>query len=115
MVGRVLGRGGEPSDSPAWPLAVGAVIAPNAFTGRTRTGDRLALALGAYRLGYYLLDLIDIPAWGSLDWAGAWSPVWDLAERAGADAVVVFPRVVRTIPDPPDGLRAQIRELCPDR
>jgi hypothetical protein len=94
---------------------VGAVIAPNAFTGRSRSEDRLALALGSYRLGYYLLDLIDIPAWGSLDWASVWSPVWDLVGRAGADAVVVFPRVARQIPACPEGMGGvRIRQLRPD-
>ena len=83
---------------PVWPLAVGAVIAPHDFTGRARSEDRLSLALGAYRLGYYLLDLLDIPAWGPLDWAGAWSPVWELVDRAGAEAVVIFPRVARPMP-----------------
>lgn len=108
-------RGSRSSDSPAWPLAVGAVIAPHDFTGRPRSKDRLTLALGAYKLGYYLLDLIDIPAWESLNWAGAWSPVWELVERAGAEAVVVFPRVARQVPPPPGGMRnVRIRQLPPD-
>lgn len=110
--GWMPGAAVDPSGSPAWPLAVGAVIAPHVYTGRTRTDDRLALALGAYRLGYFLLDLIDIPAWRSLNWADAWSPVWQLVERAGADAVVVYPRIPRHVPDPPERLtQVTIREL----
>lgn len=113
--GWMPGAAVDPSGSPAWPLAVGAVIAPHVYTGRTRADDRLALALGAYRLGYFLLDLIDIPAWRSLNWADAWSPVWELVERAGADAVVVYPRIARQTPVPRDGiLRLRIYQIRAD-
>jgi len=69
-VARAVSDDGEevsPVGSPVWPMAVGAVLAPQGFTGRTRTEDRLKLALGAYRMGYFLLDLIDVPAWDGAD------------------------------------------------
>jgi hypothetical protein len=89
-----------------WPLAVGVVLAPAGFTGRTRADARLALALGAYRLGYFLLDLIDVPARESVDPADGWAPVWDLVLRTRADAVVVHGRQQgRRVPRPPVGLR----------
>jgi hypothetical protein len=46
---------------------------------------RLGLALGAYQLGYYLLDLLEV-APGA---AGRWAPVEALVARSGADALVV--------------------------
>lgn len=96
----------DPAGSPVWPLAVGVVLAPATFTGRTRAEDRLTLALGAYRLGYFLLDLIDVPAWDSADQARGWAPVWDLVLRTHAEAVVVHGRQLgRTVPRPPVALR----------
>ena len=95
----------SPVGSPVWPMAVGAVLAPQGFTGRTRTEDRLKLALGAYRMGYFLLDLIDVPAWDGADDARGWAPVWDLVLRTRADAVVVHSRQDRRLPAPPVALR----------
>jgi hypothetical protein len=116
--GHEPGRGGDPVGSPVWPLAVGVLIVPPDFTGRTRAEDRLALALGAYRLGYYLLDLIDVPAWHAPDGAGAWTPVWGLAKRAAVDAVVVHrpgPQGLYRIPTAPPGMeRLAIRVLRAD-
>ena len=54
----------------------------------------------------------DVPAWRSLDWADAWAPVWDLAQRAGVEAVVVYPRIARQVPDRPSGMaHVAVREL----
>jgi hypothetical protein len=107
-------RGGDPTGNPVWPIAVGVVLAPAGFTGRTRAEDRLALALGAYRIGFFLLDLIDVPAWESADQARAWAPVWDLVLRTHADAVVVHDREASPLPRPPMALRRlSIRVLEP--
>ena len=103
-----------PAGSPVWPLAVGVVLAPAGFTGRTRAEDRLTLALGAYRLGYFLLDLIDVPAWEAADQQRAWAPVWELVLRARADAVIVHGRQDRRVPKPPVALRRlPVRVLAP--
>jgi hypothetical protein len=101
--------------SPVWPLAVGVVLSAKGFTGHTLAEDRLALALGAYRMGHFLLDLIDVPAWAAADETRGWAPVWDLVMRADADAVVVHGGEAPRLPSPPPQLRGlPIHVLTPD-
>ena len=75
-LGREPARGLDGAGSPVWPLAVGVVLSAKGFNGRTLAEDRLALALGAYRMGHFLLDLIDVPAWAAADETRGWAPVW---------------------------------------
>jgi hypothetical protein len=96
----VLAQGG----SPVWPMAVGVVLVPLDFTGQTRAEQRLSLALGAYRMGFFLVDLLDVPAWAA-DPTRSWAPVWDLAARTDAEAVIVHGGLEPDLPDPPKGLR----------
>jgi hypothetical protein len=82
----------DPSASPAWPLAVGVLMTGDVASDE-RAERRLELALGAYRLGYYLLDLVEVDTWALAD-AGTRSPtsVWDpvvaLVVRAAPDALI---------------------------
>jgi hypothetical protein len=95
-------------------MAVGVVLVPQDFTGQTRAEQRLALALGAYREGVFLLDLVDVPAW-AVDPARGWAPVWELAGRVMADAVIVYGGAGSQVPKPPGRLRGlPVHLLAPD-
>jgi hypothetical protein len=83
----------DPSASPPWPLAVGVLLTAD-YPSEERAERRLELALGAYRLGYYLLDLVEVDARTPADAvtrsrASVWDPVAALAARARPDALVV--------------------------
>jgi hypothetical protein len=113
-LGRETARGLDGAGKLVWPLAVGVVLAPRPVNGRSLAEDRLRLALGAYRMGHFLLDLIDVPAWAATDDARAWAPVWELVERARADAVIVHGES-RRVPRPPTEMRnLPIHLLTPD-
>lgn len=114
-LGRETAQGLDGVGSLVWPLAVGVVLAPLPVNGRSLAEDRLRLALGAYRLGHFLLDLIDVPVAGPADDAPGWAPVWELVKRAGADAVVVHGGEAPWLPRPPAELRSvPIHLLRPD-
>jgi hypothetical protein len=85
-------------------MGVGVVLVPQDFTGESRGEQRLMLALGAYGLGVFLLDLLDVPAW-AVDPVRAWAPVWELVARADAVAVIVFGGAGLQVPRPPGRLR----------
>jgi hypothetical protein len=85
-------------------MAVGVVLVPQGFSNGSRVEQRLALALGAYGMGFFLLDLLDVPAW-AVDPAQGWAPVWDLAARTCADAVIVYGGTRADRPRPPGRLR----------
>jgi len=72
----------------------------------------LALALGAHRRGFFLLDLLDVPAW-AVDPARGWAPVWELAGRAVADAVIVYGGVRSDLPRPPGRMRGLPVHMLP--
>ena len=78
----------NPIVSPPWPLAVGVILEAPDPQPRGRGERRLGLALEAYRLGYYLLDVIEVPA---SDGGGAdrWAVVQGLVDRCLPDALVV--------------------------
>lgn len=96
-----------------WPMAVGVVLVPQDFTGVTRAEQRLALALGAYRMGFFLLDLLDVPAW-AVDPERGWAPVWELVRRVDAIAVIVHGGADADLPRPPTGLRClAVHRLSP--
>ncbi len=86
----------------------------NAGHHRPRTTDTppSRLALGAYQMRYFLLD---IPAWPAADEAASWAPVWELVARARADAVVVHGGELCRLPKPPNQLRGlPMHLLTPD-
>jgi hypothetical protein len=73
------------TESPSWPLAVG-VLLPGTPTPEGDEGDpRLDLSLGAYKLGYFLVDVVDI----ALSPVHGWQRVESLVARGVVDAVVV--------------------------
>lgn len=82
---------------------------------------RLALALGAYRIGYYLLDLVEVRTTaGSLSHRSdpaAWAGVERLAAGVGVDALVVrcHPAAVfpRALPDVLAHLSLRLVRGCP--
>jgi hypothetical protein len=96
-----------------WSMAVGVVVVPVACTRWAREDDRLALALGAYKRGFYLLDLLDVPVTGEV--GTAWAPVWSLAARTTADAVVVYTHDRIDVPCPPKGRRLPVHVITPEK
>jgi hypothetical protein len=99
-------------------MAVGVTLIPQNFTGQTRAEQRFLLALGAYRMGFFLLDLLDVPAWAQ-DSTRGWAAVWELAARADANAVIVHGDGTRSgkpeVPEPPGNLRRlPVHLLSPD-
>jgi hypothetical protein len=80
----------DPAASPPWPLAVGVLLLPDGVSGASRAEHRLVLALDAYRIGYFLLDVVEVHAVGSsVPRACDWVAVERIVRRAGADALVV--------------------------
>jgi len=86
----------DPAASPPWPLAVGVLLTPRETAVRVRADRRLRVALDTYRLGYYLLDLLEVdpdadasPARALLPGQSVWAQVEDLVARSGADVLVI--------------------------
>jgi hypothetical protein len=74
-----------PESTPPLPLAIGVLSLPNATTQEDRRLARLSLALDAYKLGYFIIDILDITP--GTDTSGyAWAKT--LAQRTDADAFV---------------------------
>ena len=86
----------DSAGSPPWPLAVGVLLTPRETAVRVRADRRLRVALDAYRLGYFLLDLLEVDpnidasrARGLRPGSSAWAQVEDLVARSGADVLVI--------------------------
>jgi hypothetical protein len=80
----------DPAASPPWPLAVGVLLLPDGVPEASRAERRFVLALDAYRIGYFLLDVVEVHAAdGSAPRVSAWVAVERIVRRAGADALVV--------------------------
>lgn len=84
----------HPAASPPWPLAVGVLLTASDVPVRARGERRLLVALDVYRLGYYLLDLLEVysPTAPSPN-DPAWIAVEELVVRSGADALVIAAHV----------------------
>ena len=96
-------------------MAVGVVLASWPVNGRSLAEDRFMLAMGAHKLGYFLLDLIDVPGWAGAEETLGWAPVWALALRAQAEAIIVYGGDSPQVPKPPTELRRlPVRVLAPD-
>ncbi len=65
------------------PFAVGVLALSDPDDEESRTAERLALAMEAYRFGYYRIDTVEVRR----DGAG-YEAAESLAARAGADAFV---------------------------
>jgi predicted nucleic acid-binding protein len=74
-------------------MAIGVLGLPITATESDRLEARLALSLLAYKLGYFMVDTIELPARSAARKHG-W--VEALARRVGADAVVVGGSVDRS-------------------
>lgn len=79
----------HPAASPPWPLAVGVLLLPDGVPAASRAEHRLVLALGAYRIGYFLLDLVEVDAARRSSSVSGWVAVERIVRRAGADALVI--------------------------
>jgi hypothetical protein len=112
VTGRWLGRWRARGQGVAWPMAVGVLLVPQTLTGQPRVEQRLALALGAYRKGFFLLDLLDVPT-RAVDPALGWAPVWDLAARTVADAVIVYGGAKSDVPKPPSRVQGLAVQVLP--
>jgi hypothetical protein len=76
-----------PERRPA-PFAIGVIVMPResleGVGGRPTVTDRLAVALAAWRAGYFLLDTIEVDAEEPVDGPG-WARVWELAAATEPD------------------------------
>lgn len=74
------------AEIPLLPTAVGVLALQDPLAEADRRQARLVVALAAYELGYFLLDVIEVPA-------GIGGPGYDwiesLASRTDADALLV--------------------------
>lgn len=78
----------QASDSWPRPLAVGVLALVPAASGPDRTAARLDLALDTYKLGYFLIDTIEIDVLGT-----GYLAVELLVSRTTPDALVTRGRV----------------------
>jgi hypothetical protein len=71
-------------------LAVAVVAVPALADEDQRSEARIAVTLFAYKLGYFVLDVIEVtPGVGSGDPGGGYSTAERLARRTDADAFVL--------------------------
>jgi hypothetical protein len=84
----------EPADrafrSRPWPMAVAVVAVPALAGEAERAEERVAVALLGYKLGYFVLDIIEVPpgvSGGDPD--GGYARADALARRTDADAFIV--------------------------
>jgi hypothetical protein len=81
------------------PFGVGVLAVPPGWDDVDLREERLAVAMTAYDLGHFLLDTIEIPP--DLEGADeAYASVWELVDRAAAQALFVRGPIDRTVLDP---------------
>jgi hypothetical protein len=75
-----------------WPFAVGLARVPEADLGpegADAESPRTTTALAAYKAGFYLIDVVEVPACTGVS-AKDWARLWSLVRRLDAEALFVL-------------------------
>lgn len=71
------------------PFAAGVIVVGGTAEARSTRADRLAVALAAWRAGYFLVDTIEVDATEPVTGPG-WGQVWELVSATEADRLFTY-------------------------